>query len=215
MPSTLINDNPELFQALDNWRRESPQGNVFLMARFNDDNSRVVGFQSVSYFDHNSAITQDRLFFWPVELQAVRARGPRNNRSHYIQATPRQGGGHAEEYFIRFLLTEYAYAFHGGNLTHLLPQKVELYVSRIPCPRSSAAWLFSSPEGGGAMFFPEGCGPKLYEVMRRTTNIRWTLTYDEVFPHQDTTAEALAWLNRMNSLAHVQAGPRLQMLPGP
>ena len=159
---------------------------VFVISRFDEDDETLRPYLSTAYSDH----------FDPTLYTAVlQQRG----KGGVWRGADDQGGGHAEEKFIRSLneLVE---------LFHRQPRLIEVYVSRIPCGKRSSPWQAHKPFEPVDMLWPEGCGPKLYLAMEATPHIKWELLYEENYGNERSQAESTVHIVRMNDLPNVRAG---------
>jgi len=94
----------------------------------------------------------------------------------------KQGGGHAEEVFIRSL---------GKILKDLVEHKYkvtdfEVFISKIPCFKEgnigSSAFILKSSDASWASsdtLYPEGCGPKLNLLAKTCSSINWAFCYEK------------------------------------
>lgn len=157
---------------------------VLVISRFDGNDDTLRPYLSTAYTGHHDPT------LYPAALQQ-RAKG------NTWRDADVQGGGHAEEKFIRSL-NELASLF--GQ-----PELIELYVSRIPCAGRSSPWRAHKPFEEEDMLWPPGCGPKFRVAMEATPHIRWHFYWEEGYDaNPKAHAESLAQLTLMSQLPNVR-----------
>ena len=163
-----------LYNALHNCIYETHH--VFLVYRFNKDDSKVGGMFSAPYKEDREKVIQgvkpmnvmkyqikSDKSFKRVEIANLAVKSALKS----VAKSDKQGGGHAEEFFLQFFLAER----HRTKIT-----SVDIMLSRIPCEHVSSPWYL----GGQGPDLPAGCGPKLLKVVKTYRDINWVITYDEI-----------------------------------
>lgn len=206
--------------------QRNPSGQVYLIYRFDDDDSTLgVMWDSkyssgqdttaLSWSDSNGGThthprfdfvekreSKSRVFgvFLDKNNKPLRGKAANIKRS-YEEPAEMQGGGHAEEFFLRHLLA----VMKESQLGHaFIPKKIDLYISRVPCANTSPAWLVNF--NGQSIRLPLGCGPKLFVAARYLSFIDWNIFYGQDYSpgvHRTSSRESIARLNR---LPNVNAG---------
>jgi len=156
---------------------------VFVISRFDGDDETIRPYLSNIYSDHH-----DPSLYPAKSLQKAKGNSFRD--------ADRQGGGHAEEKFVRSL-NELGEMFG-------VPQVIEVYVSRIPCASTSRAWSAHKPFEPEDMFWPAGCGPKFLIAMKATPHIAWHLYWEEGYEKNlKAHSESLGQLTLLSQLPNV------------
>lgn len=155
---------------------------VFLISRFDENDDTIRPYLSNTYSNHHDPS------LYPARVQQ-KAKG------NTWRDADLQGGGHAEEKFIRSL-NELGGEFGAPNL-------IEVYVSRIPCASISRVWTAHKPFEQEDMLWPAGCGPKLRFAMESTPHIRWVLFWEEGYERLEVQAACEAQLKQMRELPNV------------
>lgn len=210
MPFRLSQSVIDLYQECETIRSSSRQ--VYLISRFDDDDRTLNVCWDASYSQASrNYLIDDRWYYGEVRKlapekvdpgQLLDAGGrPVRGKAGVIKGfkmaeSPMQGGGHAEEYFLRRLMAHLEQGY--------VPESIEIYVSRIPCPDTSMMWQFYF--AGGRYSLPAGCGPKLYLVISTLHRIEWTLAYGEGNRSASAQSASLAHINRINRLDNATAG---------
>ena len=191
---------------------------VFLIFRLDNNDATLRAMWDAPYaeahenwFAHGEAMYQpaDKMQTVGVQAQLLNEKGkPVPGKQGVLKGTKlavaeRQGGGHAEEFFLQHLM---AYSNTNTN-----PAEIDLYISRIPCAETSMAWQFTYQ--GNQYALPAGCGPKLYFVMQALNGIQWNLAFGEGYPNQQLQAKCLAWVDKINTLPNAAAHHISNYLP--
>lgn len=192
--------------------------NVFLIFRLDNNDASLRAMWDAPYseasenwFTHGEPMYQSVAKMQTVSVQAQLLNDqnkPIRGKEGVVKGTQlavseRQGGGHAEEFFLQHLM---AYADSNPS-----PAEIDLYISRIPCAETSMAWRFSYQ--GNQYALPAGCGAKLYFVMRELNGIQWNLAYGEGYPNQQMQSKCLAWMEKINGLPNASAHHIRHYLP--
>lgn len=211
MPFRLTGQLLELYRTNEVIRRTS--GTVYLIFRLNDDDDSVESMWDAP-FERGQVTTVERghqrfAFVEKYQTESTRSIQPLDDKGKQIQGragrpggqtyapAEMQGGGHAEEFFLRRMLQL-------AN-TRNIPNTVELYISRIPCAIMSPMWRCQF--GGNLITLPEGCGAKLLQVVRHTqASTQWYIAYDESYNRPDMQASCLAHITRINNEPNAEAG---------
>lgn len=119
-----------------------------------------------------------------------------NLKSKTMAYSDNQGGGHAEEYFLRRMLS----LANAGNV----PTQIELFISRIPCASSSMMWRFDFQ--GNLITLPAGCGAKLLTAVQMTPGTQWDIAYGQGYANVATQAPSAAWISQINAQPNANAG---------
>lgn len=167
MPFSMHHSNRFIkeLQACNAYREQirAQTGNVseFLIYRFDSDDSTL---GSIFSMDHTTPVREEPGAGGIYPAQKGRVKNNKITKLH-----PHQGGGHAEEIFMRSLnkFTEY------GNLN-----EVELFISMIPCDRSSA---FIMNVNNTKVVAPSGCGDKLIMMINCFNGIKWEICFDREY----------------------------------
>ncbi|WP_455805460.1 hypothetical protein [Pseudomonas fluorescens] len=194
-------------RSLDVLARQSP-GYVYLISRFDDDDSTICTFGSMGYRDNPiktgiggvALVTLAGMKQQRRIQPADRLRGPFIQGSQSVLGTlrvienPQQGGGHAEELFLRKLpqmFDEYGAA-----------SKIDIFISKIPCASASSNWIL--PTANGDLLLPAGCANKLAAVIRSSEGITWRIWWEHGYPNQATHTACIGALSQLRGLAIVQ-----------
>jgi hypothetical protein len=183
------------------------RGYVYLIARFDDDDSSICFFGSMGY--RPEALLTGIGGVTPVTLVSFKAirRIQRSDRPatfiagrEYVPIdtvpviSDNQGGAHAEELFLRKLpviFEEYG-----------TPRKIDIFVSRIPCAATSTGWALAL--GGNNMILPCGCSNKMRVVMEYNSEITWRIWWRDPYSNIDTQQQCLTGLAKLAGPAIVQ-----------
>jgi hypothetical protein len=196
-------------------------GTVYLISRLDNDDGSLRAMwdapytpDQINYFERDAENRWHALYGNIHKLQTEpRQAQLLNDRNKPVQGTAgkikgstltsaaRQGGGHAEEFFLRYLM--------GLANKGIIPIVIDLFISRIPCAATSMSWEFEF--NGNLETLPAGCGPKLYEVIRRTARISWYLAWSEGYEGQNQAASMLQ-VNRIDGLRNARTGHISQFL---
>ncbi|MFC3943751.1 hypothetical protein CCU68_32070 [Pseudomonas gingeri NCPPB 3146 = LMG 5327] len=191
----------------DAYARQSP-GYVYLISRFDDDDSTICTFGSMGYLDAPlktgvggvAPVTLATLKLQRRVQPADLVRGPFIQGSHSVPGDQsvieksQQGGGHAEELFLRKLpqmFDEYGPA-----------SKIDIFVSRIPCASQSSNWILPTPDG--EMLLPAGCANKLAAVIRSSSGITWRIWWEQGYTNPVTQTASIGALTQLRGMAIVQ-----------
>jgi len=116
-----------------------------------------------------------------------------------------QGGGHAEEMFIRSFDKITQDLAQNGSFT---VTRVELFVSKIPCCKRDK--IGSSAFELNGVIYPEGCGVKLNKFIKSKPDIEWAICYEKDYAGTDLDGETR---NQMIILDHEANAKVYRYLP--
>ncbi|MFD1217719.1 hypothetical protein [Microbulbifer celer] len=152
----LTNEFQKALNACNSYRQQIQGDTEFLIYRLNSSNRSMGNLFSMAHQ------TPMRTGFGGIK-EAVKGKA-KNNR--ITRPHRHQGGGHAEEIFLRSM-----HKFESVS-------KVEMFISLIPCDRSSAMQINLDNED---VFVPSGCGAKLKFLAERYPNISWEICYERIY----------------------------------
>lgn len=210
MPFRLTGQLLDLYRT--NEAIQQTSGTVYLIFRLDDDDTTVETMWDAPYArDQTTTVEGGHQRFAFVDkyqtfntrsIQAVDDRGrPLRGRAGRPGGTTNvradnQGGGHAEEFFLRRMLQ---FANDG-----YVPRTIEIYISRIPCSDTSPMWRVNF--GGQVITFHPGCGRKLLQAVQHTPTTQWYIAYGQGYARADTQASCAARIDRIDREPNAQAG---------
>ncbi|VUD66777.1 hypothetical protein TDB9533_03691 [Thalassocella blandensis] len=184
------------------------RGYVFLISRFDDDDSTMCTFGSMGYRDE--AIKSGIGGVAPVTLASIKKstkvkptdvkhtnfadKFQEIGKNRVVVTNTQQGGAHAEELFLRKLpqmFDEY------GE-----PRKIDIFVSRIPCASTSANWVLNTEKG--KVLLPQGCANKLLAVIQSNPGITWRIWWEEEYPNPNTQTACASAMAKLSGRAIVK-----------
>jgi hypothetical protein len=204
-----LTDSPSFLremQAGDAIARANP-GYVYLISRFGDDDSTICYFGSMGYREAAlptgiGGVESVTLltFKGPKKVQLTEVQPVFIAGSEFVPANqvpvikPQQGGGHAEELFLRKF--EKLCAEFGK------PNKIDIFISKIPCAKVSSGWMLTIAQGN--VILPCGCSSKLALVARHWSDITWRIWWRDAYPNPTTQSDCLKGLAELQGAAIVQ-----------
>ncbi|HEX5719473.1 MAG TPA: hypothetical protein VF179_25150 [Thermoanaerobaculia bacterium] len=200
------------------WRRlgrlhVNSANDVFVISRFDRNDATIEIFYSTAYSPHPAPNLLPVTLVAPTALQRAlrgatlvddrgkkRALMTEDSDVFIYTPTPGQGGGHAEEMFIRSLprlFTEYGQPF-----------LIEIYISKIPCGEASPSWIGPRPDDASkTMLWPQGCGPKFHCLFKLCPSVDFELIYEDTYPATSASqALSMAWITKIVDLGNARAG---------
>ncbi|WP_444945432.1 hypothetical protein ACJJIP_14625 [Microbulbifer sp. VTAC004] len=151
------------FEACNAYRQQTGGVNEYLIYRFDSDDSTLSNIFSI---DYKTPVRSSPL---PGGIYPAQRGRLNSSKTKVTKPQNYQGGGHAEEIFLRSLDKFTSYGPVG---------RIEMYISKIPCNYSSAMMVNVN---GSNHHVPSGCGNKLQLMIEAFTNINWYICFDREY----------------------------------